>query len=305
MPLSALPVTKDLSEQSKFDDFIEKSNPADIIAIMLFICAFGLIIIPEIVYVKDIYPNDPRANTMFKLTYQAFIMLTIGIGYTFSRMFICRGKKSAYEIIAMVISIVLLCGALQYPVFSIDQWYGFPRTSNYLGLDGMKYMLTFQEQLTRITDERFPEGEEPEGDESTWPLVNSLADDYEIIQYINQNIKGQPVIAEANHLSYTTFGRISANTGCLTIFNWFTHQWLWREKDFADFKEREDDLFYLYTTGDADFARSIINKYNVSYITVGKLERAKFRNIINEAALRSLGTIVCEFNDTYLIEVRR
>ena len=42
----------------------------------------GLILLPEIVYVKDIYSGDyKRANTMFKLTYQAFIMFGICFGY--------------------------------------------------------------------------------------------------------------------------------------------------------------------------------------------------------------------------------
>ena len=35
-------------------------------------CAVGLVILPEVIYVKDIYTGYYRANTMFKLTYQAF-----------------------------------------------------------------------------------------------------------------------------------------------------------------------------------------------------------------------------------------
>ena len=39
------------------------------------LCAIGLVLIPELVYVRDIYENgNARANTMFKLTYQAYIM---------------------------------------------------------------------------------------------------------------------------------------------------------------------------------------------------------------------------------------
>jgi len=305
LPLNARPITDNVSVRTGFENFIERSNPADVIAIILFICAFGLIVIPEIIYVKDIYPNDPRANTMFKLTYQAFIMLALGIGYTFSRMFLGRVKVCAYAAVTFVISIVLLCGAFEYPFYAIRQWFGNIQISRYKGLDGTKYMLTWQEQLTKLGDETFPEGQEPAGDPSTWPQVASLADDYQIIQYINQNIKGQPVIAEANDLSYTSFGRIAANTGCPDIFNWYTHQLLWRNAHQADFQERINDLFYLYTTNDPVTAGHIIEKYNISYIVVGKLERAKYRNIINEDELKSLGSIVCQSNDTYLIEVVR
>jgi len=303
--LSAPPELTETAGRTSFDDFIEKSNPADIIAIVLFICAFGLIAIPEIIYVKDIYPNDPRANTMFKLTYQAFIMLTLGIGYSFARMFLCGSYKGVYKKVTAVIAALLLCGAFEYPFIAIHQWFGSVSFANYKGLDGIKYMLTFREQLTKLTDETFPEGQEPTGDPSSWPQVESLKDDYQIIQYINENVKGQPVIAEANHLSYTTFGRVAANTGLLDIFNWYTHELLWRNSHESEFRERTDDLFYLYTTPDKSTADRIIAKYNISYIMVGQLERAKFRNIINENTLRSLGEIVSQSNDTYLIKVTR
>jgi len=45
-----------------------------------------LIIIPEFFYIKDIYPAHFRANTMFKLGYQAFIIMGIASTYTFFRI---------------------------------------------------------------------------------------------------------------------------------------------------------------------------------------------------------------------------
>ena len=44
------------------------------------ITAWMLLVIPELIYVKDIYPSHPRANTMFKLTYQSFVLMSIMIG---------------------------------------------------------------------------------------------------------------------------------------------------------------------------------------------------------------------------------
>lgn len=47
----------------------------DLFAVIMGLCAIGLVAIPELVYVRDIYENgNARANTMFKLTYQAYIM---------------------------------------------------------------------------------------------------------------------------------------------------------------------------------------------------------------------------------------
>jgi YYY domain-containing protein len=292
------------AERPKFYDFIEKSNPADVMVMILFTCAIGLIAIPEIIYVKDIY-GDLRANTMFKLCYQAFIMLALGVGYTFSRMFLGHGRKSVYSAGALVLSSILLIGAFMYPFHAIPGWYGNLHFSNYKGLDGTQYMLTYEEQLTWLVDERFPEGEEPEGDEGTWPRVLSIADDLPIIQYINKNIKGQPVIAEANWSSYTRYGRVAANTGLPDIYNWWTHQTLWRNKHSEESNQRIWDLEALYTTDDPNTARGVIEKYNVSYIIVGKLERARYRQGVNEDLIRGLGEIICQSNDSYLVKVNR
>ncbi len=60
----------------------------DIFAAILGLCGFGLILIPELVYVRDIYEEGfARSNTMFKLTYQGFILFALMMGYTFVRVF--------------------------------------------------------------------------------------------------------------------------------------------------------------------------------------------------------------------------
>uniref|UniRef100_I5ARB6 Uncharacterized membrane protein (DUF2298) n=1 Tax=Eubacterium cellulosolvens (strain ATCC 43171 / JCM 9499 / 6) TaxID=633697 RepID=I5ARB6_EUBC6 len=59
----------------------------DIFAAILGLCGFGLILIPELVYVKDIYVgSQARFNTMFKLTYQGFILFALMMSYTFVRV---------------------------------------------------------------------------------------------------------------------------------------------------------------------------------------------------------------------------
>jgi len=310
MPLY-LPPFDVAKKQPLLFDFIEKSNPADVIVMILFTCAVGLIIIPEVVFVEDIYPNAPRANTMFKLTYQAFVMMALGIGYTFTRMFLCKGEKEAFRRRALELSVVLLIAAFMFPFQMIPFEYRHVHFSQYRGLDGIRHMLVHQEQLTRLENERFPEGEEPIGEPHEWPLVHSLFGDYYIVRYINENIEGQPVIAEADFFSYTSFGRIAANTGLPSIFNWYTHQHLWRSPEVSYsgeyhpmLFERMSDLETLYTANDPSIAWGIIEKYDIHYIVVGPLERARYRGTINEEMLRSLGEIAIEVYNSYLIRVR-
>jgi hypothetical protein len=279
-------------------DFIDRLNPADAFALILFSCAIGLIAIPEFIYIKDIYTTSPRANTMFKLTYQAFILLALGIGYTFTRLFLTRPIRIRFLIPAAA----LLSMGFVYPFYAINGWYApFSEYTAYKGLDGVKYMLTYEEQLSKLGAETFPEGEVPT---EPYPLVRSMEDDYSIIRYLNEHVKGQPVILEANSYdSYTSFGRVAANTGLPSVFNWYNHQWLWRSADFGAFNARVADIETVYTAADVDAVRYVINKYNIKYIVIGKLERARFRNRVNEGLLLSLGNVVCEAGDTVLIEV--
>jgi len=159
---------------------------------VLILFSFGtfLILIPEFFYIKDIYPAHFRANTMFKLGYQAFIMMSITSAYTF--LILKNQSKLFFKLLYLVPLILVLI----YPFYSIPSYYGkLDRTSN---LDGLAWINNF-----------YPE-------------------DREIIEYLNKNIKGQPVILEAQGDSYTNYERISANTGLPTVAGWWVHEWLWR-----------------------------------------------------------------------------
>src|SRR6266700_94564 len=64
-----------------------KISPSDVFVFLMIVTATTLIIIPEFAYLKDIYATYFRANTMFKLVYQSFIMLSIASGYSIIRLF--------------------------------------------------------------------------------------------------------------------------------------------------------------------------------------------------------------------------
>jgi YYY domain-containing protein len=277
-----IPVSEKQQPRVLFD-FLERINPADALALILFVCALGLILIPEIVYVVDIYPSHPRANTMFKLCYQAFIMLALCVGYTSFRLIhLPKPDRSKFLLPA---GILIFC-AFVYPYYALEDWY-WPH--KFQGLDGTRYMLTHQEKLGQAED-------------APYELV--FDDDYELIQYVKRNIKGTPVITEANGSSNTSYGRISANTGLPDIFNWYVHQQLWRNSDIPAYDERITDLETIYTQTDQAAVTDVIRKYQVKYIVVGKLERAKYEGRLNEALLTGLGEIVFQKNQTLLIEVR-
>lgn len=73
---------------------LEAITVPDLFAVIMGLCAIGLVLIPELVYVRDIYENgNARANTMFKLTYQAYILFGMTMGYGIYRMLVISRQK--------------------------------------------------------------------------------------------------------------------------------------------------------------------------------------------------------------------
>lgn len=248
---------------------------SDYFVLIISIFSFLLIIAPEIIYLKDIYTGHFRANTMFKLAYQAFIMLSISSVYAIIRILSSvRDRKNrsisgwAGYIIFMIIGGVLLFLVVIYPYFAIPSGYGNLKT--YKGLDGLKY------------------------------LENIKPEDYRAVIWINNNIKGQPVILEAQGDSYTDYARISANTGLPTVLGWTVHEWLWRGT-YDIPASRFNDIQNLYETSDLNQARNIIKKYNIEYIYSGVLEKEKYK--ITEDKFFKLGKLIYSDGGTAIYKI--
>nr|WP_294665269.1 DUF2298 domain-containing protein [uncultured Blautia sp.] len=247
---------------------------ADLFAILLGICAIGLVVIPELVYVRDIYENgNARANTMFKLTYQAYIIFALTMGYGIFRLLVVS-KQKLFKIISGI-CLFFLTWTVGYFGISVDSWFGnVLDTSKYQGLYALGYLET-----------DFPE-------------------DAAAIQWLKENIKGAPVVLEANGDSYTGYERVSASTGLPTILGWYVHEWLWRN-DTDDLNRKRDDIAAIYTSEDELQVRNLLNEYDVSYIFVGSKEKEKYEDTLNNELLQSLGEIMFmdEDSGTYIVKV--
>ncbi len=234
-------------------------NQSDDYALLLMLISTIFILIPEFFYVKDIYPAHFRANTMFKLGYQAFIMMSIASLFVFFRLNSLRPRKYVLK----GIYIILLTFILIYPFFSFSSFY---------------HPITNKAQI----------------DGSLW-MKKELTADYEIIEFFNKNIQGQPVILEAQGDSYTDFARISSFTGLPTVAGWWVHEWLWRGS--ADIVgKRIPDIKTIYESDDILKTEELINKYNIEYIVVSGLERSKYKSI-NKDKFERIWTKIFEASD--------
>jgi len=236
-------------------------------ATILFFYASLLILLPEFLYAKDIYPAHYRANTMFKLGYQAYIMFSIISGFAIIALIKYWNKILMLLLFTPLVTLIML-----YPYFSVRSYFGEIKPELYRGLNGISYLLS-----------RHP-------------------DDYKAILWINKNIKGQPIIVEAQGDSYTDYARISANTGLPTVLGWTVHEWLWRG-DYSVPAGRIDDVRAIYEDS-LETTRLLLKKYNVSYVVVGNLEREKYPNI-NEEKFENLGTPIFREENTVIYQIRQ
>ena len=254
---------------SRLCNFFSKLSRADIFVSIVIFCAIGLIWFSEFFYQKDISGADfYRANTVWKVTLQAFVLFDIVIGYIALR--IIPKKLNFQKIILCLIIGVSICLPMLYPIWSLSQPYN--RLRDYKGLDGTTFLETF-----------YP-------------------DDYRGIRWLNDNVFGQPTIVEAVGESYTDFARVSVFTGLPTILGWRVHEWYWRGS-FDEAGKRTGEVQEIYESNDVEKTRYLLKKYNVSYIFVGSLERKQYPKL-NEQKFASLGEVVFASGETKIYKIR-
>jgi len=237
----------------------------------LIIAAWILIIIPEVIYVKDIYPEHPRANTMFKFTLEGFLFMGVATGWVsgfiWLKDFIPANRVRKGIQAALTTGIAVILGLLLiYPYFGYRDRYGF---KNFKGLNGLHWL-----------KEKYPE-------------------DYAAILWLNAQVSGQPVILEAVGTSYSDFSRVSAFTGLPTVVGWPVHEWLWRGS-YDIPAPRIEEVKSMYEEPFSLLSARMFEKYMVDYIFVGDKEREAYPALRSDQ-LRALGEVVFQNGGTFIV----
>lgn len=258
---------KSLKNNNKMIDKIKAINISDIFIIIIGICAVGLIILPEVIYLKDIYSDEyKRANTMFKLTYQAYILFSFSTPYIIIK-YLIENKNKCKKIFSLVM-LILQISTLGYGINAI----------NYATKNG-KYKKNISNSELYIQT-YYPE-------------------DYNAIKWIQNNIDKNKIIVETTGESYTMGSRVSVFTGNPTVLGWYAHEWIWRAENYKPPKEeleRYSDINELYSTTDTERIKNIIKKYNISYVFFGNME---YEKNYEPNTLLSIGDIVYQQTDNY------
>lgn len=243
----------------------------DSFVLILFGVATFLIIIPEIIYLKDIYiASYHRANTMFKLTYQSFIIYSLLSGFIMFRVVSQINNVLIKKITTFLFFSIFVLLSI-YPLYSVKGYYGELAKNNYKGIYGLNF------------------------------LKKNYPDDFEAINWLNKNIKGQPVILEAVGDSYTDYNRVSMATGLPTIQGWLVHEWLWRGS-FDEPGKRASEVKTIYESASISQTKELLEKYFVKYVFVSGLEREKYSQL-NESKFEQMGKKVFEKGKTSIYEL--
>lgn len=271
----------------------DRGSGAALLLALFTAAALCLLIIPELVYVVDIYgAGYARANTMFKFTYQAFILLTIVIGAGLALVLPSLPQRPASLPLTLVI-ILLATQLAIYPLGSSGLWLRRPSLADWRGLDGGAWLREEKDHVTDSDGRRH---------------VYRLAEDAAVIDWLNTNEHAQVTILEAAGPSYTHFARISAYTGLPTVIGWETHEWLWRTSREVPHawqrlvEPRQALVRSIYETADPTEAAIDLARYDIRYIVIGELERIRYPGL-NENGLAALGETVLLEGNTRLIRL--
>jgi YYY domain-containing protein len=210
-------------------------------AAFLCLLALGMIAGCEVVYFKDSYGEQlHRMNTIFKFYHQAWPLLGIGAAVFADRAW--RATRVPRRSLAFVL-VVAVFAALLYPMTAA--------VSRLRQRDG-----AFSFDARRALGRRNP-------------------GDLQAIEWLVENAPSGSVVMEASGNPYTEYARVSSHTGIPTVMGWANHEGLWRSNA-PEVMARLEEVRRFYSASDPRAAREILDRYHVTHVIVGDLERSAY-----------------------------
>ncbi len=206
----------------------------------------------ELFWVQD--PFGTRFNTVFRIGFQAWILLSAalayGLYYVFSRWPVGGPSVLASKVAWGGITAVIILGALVYPL-PATLWRTGEFNEATQTLDGLSFVKDYN------------------------------SDGYEAFLWLGENVPEDAVVLEAVGEDYDPGrGQVSAATGLQTILGWPWHECRWRaygtcadplsERPLA---ERREAIEKIYAAPDLSEAMPLLEQYGVDYVYVGPAER--------------------------------
>ena len=216
----------------------DREDSESLFARSLILVGVGLTYATEFFYLRDVF--NTRMNTVFKVYYQAWILMGVGAIWSIAYLWGSRGKAR----IVSYCSGLILVACLYYPIAA-----AYARAADYRGaatLDGTA--------LLRL--------ESPA--------------DYGAYDWLQEHAPPGAVLVEAPGEDYVaSTNRLSAWTGIPTVLGWPGHEVQWRGDD-REVRKRRADLQRIYSPADENQVLAVLREYGATYLYVGVFERGKY-----------------------------
>lgn len=206
----------------------------------VFAAGFLLALIPEFFYIQDVFAD--RMNTVFKLFYQAWLLLSIATAA--SLVYVVSQVPRVFRVPAIASAAILVILTLPYVPLSAQDWTNDFATRH--GLDGRAY------------------------------LQRSAPDELAAIDWISEHAEAGDTIVEAPGCGYVNAAgaptsRVSTFTGVPTIIGWSGHESQWRRGEYTSIddvlKQRAEEANAILD-GQVSAAET-----DVRFVVFGRLER--------------------------------
>jgi YYY domain-containing protein len=214
-----------------------EGDGAGVFAAFLLLLGLGMIAGCELIYFKDSYGQDlQRMNTIFKFYHQAWPLVAIGGAVFAGRALAARGRNRLRRALLTVCALLAALWPLNAAV------------------------------------SRFRQKDGPFSLDARGPLASRAAGDAAVIDWLLHNAHVGSVVLEASADPYSEFARMSSHTGIPTVLGWANHEGLWRSND-PGVAERLARIKVFYTTPDPRVAWDTIQRYGVTHVVFGDMER--------------------------------
>ncbi len=236
-----------------------RPNQPDVKRVVLFMIGTALVLTlaVEIIVLEG---DLGRMNTVFKFYLQAWTLLSISAAASLVWVYpaVIEQWKTGWRDFWHIAAVALFSAAAMFTLFAgLDKIRDRINPNAAHSLDGMTFMATSTYW------------------QSDW--VMDLNQDYQAIQWMQENVEGSPVIVEANTPEYLWGSRYTIYTGLPGVVGWNWHQRQQRGIVSADWvTNRIIEVQNFYTTQDRQAVEDFLDKYNVQYIIVGQLEKAYY-----------------------------
>jgi len=106
-------------------------------------------------------------------------------------------------------------------------------------------------------------------------LRSKAPDDLAAYEWLDRNVRGIPVLAEAQGPSYQDYSRVCMNTGLPIVLGWDYHVFQ-RGHTWEEINQRKEDVAMIFTADSKALVASLLRRYHVALVYVGTVERQTY-----------------------------